>query len=167
MLDGLPRPVKIVLGIAVAIPLVGLAAAFVAASLLSARVSGNESSAIGSLRAISSAQATFAASECQGLYAPDLRTLAASGVISPDLSGEHSVEKSGYLISLRPGKADPTSPDAATAACRGGATGVRTYTATAVPLEPGTTGVRYFITDQEFTIKQATSAAFTDATPVR
>ena len=164
MLSGLPRVVKIVIAIGVGIPLVGLAAAYVSGSLLAARVSGNEASAIGSLRVILSGQVTFAATQCVGLYAPDLVTLASGGFISADLAGATAVEKAGYRITLTPGKADPSASGPATPACRGA---VSTFTATAVPVVPGQTGIRFFITDQESTVKQATSAAFADATPVK
>jgi type IV pilus assembly protein PilA len=54
---------------------IGIIAAIAVPGLLRARISGNEASAIGSLRAVSSAQSTFAASCANGMYAQDLTTL--------------------------------------------------------------------------------------------
>ena len=35
------------------------------------------------------------------------------------------------------------------------------------PIEPGKTGQRFFVIDEKGQVKQATSAAFTDATPIQ
>src|SRR5205814_5956007 len=62
--------------------------------LLRARMSGNEASAIGSLRAINSAQSTYSSSCAGGGYATDLADLVKApqnggqGFISPDRSEE-------------------------------------------------------------------------------
>src|SRR5262245_504806 len=66
---------------------------------------GNEASAIGSLRAINSAQAAFASSCASDGYATDLADLnrkprgSSQGFISPDLS-HNAVMKSGYIVSV-------------------------------------------------------------------
>jgi hypothetical protein len=126
---------------------------------LDARISGNESSAIGSLRAINSAQAGFAM-DCNGLYAPSLTALAYRDYLPPYLTVAHTVERSGYRVTLtvRPGTESPLTnlpPH-----CKGGATG---FVATAVPLEPGRSGRRYFMTDDSHEVKQASDATFADA----
>ena len=64
----------IVLLIVVAI--IGIIAAIAVPGLLRARMAGNEASSIGSLRAINSAQSTYAASCGSGFYAPSLVSLA-------------------------------------------------------------------------------------------
>ena len=53
----------------IVVAIIGIIAAIAVPGLLRARISGNEASAIGSLRAVSSAQSTFAASCANGLYA--------------------------------------------------------------------------------------------------
>lgn len=129
-----------------------------------ARITGNEASAIGALRSIVSGQLTYSATACAGRYAPTLTSLGAKGYISPDLSVADTVDKAGYRVTM-------TVPSHATAgasdqspACKDSVTA---FIATAVPLEPGRTGSRFFITDDTGDLKQATSASFTDATLVQ
>ena len=60
----------------IVVAIIGIIAAIAVPGLLRARQSGNEASAIGSVRAINSAQATFAASCGGGGYAASLTALA-------------------------------------------------------------------------------------------
>src|ERR1700704_3359700 len=85
----------------IVVAIIGIIAAIAVPGLLRARMSGNEASAIGSVRAINSANATFASSCAGGGYATSLATLAtapAGGTtfISPDLN-VNGVTKSGYV----------------------------------------------------------------------
>ena len=71
--------------------------------LRSARNEGQEASAIGSLRAILSAQMVFTTSTCSGYYAATLTQLGRPGAggvapLSGDLAFADRVEKSGYQI---------------------------------------------------------------------
>ena len=89
----------------IVVAIIGIIAAIAVPGLLRARISGNEASAIGSLRATSSAQSTFAASCANGLYAQSLATLGTgpsggSAFISPDLGSSATVVKSGYTVSM-------------------------------------------------------------------
>lgn len=153
----MPRIVKIVIAVAVGVPLLGIGAAYCAAGLTSQRVSGNEASAIGSLRAIVSAQMVHAVT-CDGAYAPTLGRLASLGHLSADLASDPTV-KSGYVVALqRPDAAQEVQ--IARPECQGAISG---FTATAVPVEPGSTGARFFRADDAGTVEQATNAAFTDA----
>jgi prepilin-type N-terminal cleavage/methylation domain-containing protein len=76
----------------IVVAIIGIIAAIAVPGLLRARMSGNEASAIGSLRAISSSESTYAASCAGGLYAATLTQLATppsvgtSAFISPDLA---------------------------------------------------------------------------------
>lgn len=138
--------------------------AFVAEPMLRrTRISGNEASAIGSLRAIGSAQATYAATVCPNGFSPTLAKLAEAGVISPDLSSDPS-QKAGYIVELR-GTGTPLGQAGAVTspAC---SDAVPEFRATAMPAEPGSTGVRYFSTDQTLRVFQADNPAFTGATPL-
>ena len=72
----------------IVVAIIGIIAAIAVPGLLRARISGNEASAIGSLRAVSSAQSTFAASCANGMYAqtprhPRHRPLGRLGVHQP------------------------------------------------------------------------------------
>ena len=141
----------------IVVAIIGIIAAIAVPGLLRARISGNEASAIGSLRAISSAQSTFAASCANGLYADSLATLGTgpsggSAFISPDLSSSGTVTKSGYTVSMT-GSTAGTS----TTACNGATNLASGYHAWADPVSTST-GTRYFFTNTTGTIWQATSS---------
>ena len=127
----------------IVVAIIGIIAAIAVPGLLRARMSGNESSAIGSMRAISSAQASYSSAAGQGGYATSLAILSAGclggqGFISPDLSTDPS-SKSGYSVSLAAGGA----AIAGVADCN--AQPVNTdFVAGATPLNFGTTGARSF-----------------------
>ena len=53
----------------IVVAIIGIIAAIAVPGLMRARISGNEASAIGSLRSINSGQATYASSAAQGGYA--------------------------------------------------------------------------------------------------
>jgi type IV pilus assembly protein PilA len=99
----------------IVVAIIGIIAAIAIPGLLRARIAGNESSAIGSMRAISSAQATYASSCGVGFYAQNLPTLGTpplnqtGAFISPDMSTGNSVIKSGYDVEMV-GAAAATAP---------------------------------------------------------
>ena len=142
----------------IVVAIIGIIAAIAVPGLLRARISGNEASAIGSLRAVSSAQSTFAASCANGLYADSLATLGTgpsggSAFISPDLGSSATVTKSGYSVSMT-GTAAPGTPPAA---CNGAAGLASGYHAWADPAS-SSTGTRYFFTNTTGTIWQSTAS---------
>src|SRR6478735_8754598 len=74
----------------IVVAIIGIIAAIAIPGLLRARMSGNEASAIGSLRAINSSQAAFSSSCANGFYANSLTDLylappSGTPFISPDL----------------------------------------------------------------------------------
>ena len=149
----------------IVVAIVGIIAAIAVPGLLRARMSGNEASAIGSLRAINSGQASFSSSCAAGGYAVDLADLvkkptgSSQGFISPDLNA-NAVVKSGYKVALGADLASGTSNIGGTSVC--GNTVVQpvsSYFASASPVTPGATGARYFATDTRGTIWQDSSAA--------
>ena len=90
----------------IVVAIIGIIAAIAVPGLLRARMSGNEASAIGSLRAINSAEASYSAAAGNGGYAIDAggprrrrAPARAQGFISPDLTTDPSV-KSGYTVTL-------------------------------------------------------------------
>jgi type IV pilus assembly protein PilA len=141
----------------IVVAIIGIIAAIAVPGLLRARQSGNEASAIGSMRAINSAQATYAASCGNGFYAPTLPNLGAgpgntpleNGFISPDLATADTVTKSGYTISMTAGDAATGVP----ASCNTGAV-VQGYYANATPTAGG--GSRAFATNTGTTVYQQT-----------
>ena len=84
----------------IVVAIIGIIAAIAVPGLLRARMSGNESSAIGSLRAVNSAPGELRVERGPGGYAVDLAVLvepcpgSSQGFISPDLGATSSV-KSG------------------------------------------------------------------------
>ena len=130
----------------IVVAIIGIIAAIAVPGLLRARMAGNEVSAIGSVRAVSSAQAIYAASCGGGFYAPSLANLATpptigggDGFIGPDLGTDPSF-KSGYSVALTAGAAAAGAP----ASCNGLAAGavVSTYFVGAGPTTGG--GSRFF-----------------------
>jgi type IV pilus assembly protein PilA len=144
----------------------GIIAAIAVPGLLRARMSGNEASAIGSLRAINSGEASYSSSCAGGGYAWDLADLVKApsggqGFISPDLKS-NGVTKSGYTVSLTKGATALAIGTAAGTCNASAAIPQSTYFATANPVSLNGTGTRYFGTDTRGTIFQNTAAALTD-----
>jgi type IV pilus assembly protein PilA len=154
----------------IVVAIIGIIAAIAVPGLLRARMSGNESSAIGSLRAVNSAEVAYSSAAASGGYAVDLATLvtgcnSGQGFISPDLA-TNGVTKSGYNVTL----ADTgNSPADVVADCNG--TMSRTgYYGTAVPLQVSSTGQRAFSTAAAGTIyfdQTGVAPAETGGTPIQ
>jgi prepilin-type N-terminal cleavage/methylation domain-containing protein len=149
----------------IVVAIIGIIAAIAVPGLLRARMSGNEASAIGSLRAINSGQASFSSSCASGGYAVDLADLvkpptgSSQGFVSPDLKS-NGVTKSGYNVTLA---ADAGAQSiGGTTVCGNTVTQpVSSFWSSAVPVTPGGTGTRYFASDTRGTIWQDSSAAIT------
>ena len=135
----------------IVVAIIGIIAAIAVPGLLRARMSGNEASSIGSMRAINTAQQNFS-QLCNG-YSKLLTTLKSAGnYLSPDLTSAASVTKSGYTITMAVG-AGGTDVLGAPAACL---TPTTNYIGTGVPLS-ASTGTRAFATDEQGTIWQNTA----------
>ena len=92
----------------IVVALIGIIAAIAIPGLLRARMSGNEASAIGTLRAINSSQHAYMSSCGHGFYASSLPILndpapTGAAFISPDLGVAASVTKSGYVVEMAEG----------------------------------------------------------------
>ena len=132
----------------IVVAIIGIIAAIAVPGLLRARMSGNEASAIGSMRAVNTAQQNYS-QQCNG-YAPLLTELKTAGnFLSPDLTGGASVVKSGFRVSMAAGMGN-TALAAPPAGCVGTGTN---YYASAAPLSTST-GSRAFATDEQGTIWQ-------------
>ena len=131
----------------IVVAIIGIIAAIAVPGLLRARMSGNEASAIGSMRAINTAQQNYS-QQCQG-YAIVLTELKAAGnFLSPDLTSAATVAKSGFTVELQAGagnSAIPTPPAGCT-------TPGSNYYASATPLTLNSTGTRSFATNAQGTI---------------
>jgi prepilin-type N-terminal cleavage/methylation domain-containing protein len=141
----------------IVVAIIGIIAAIAVPGLLRARMSGNEASAIGSLRSINSSESTYSSSCGGNGYAQSLDDLAkpptgsTQGFISPDLS-VNGVIKSGYQVNVAPDlSAVPVT--VASQTCNGAAAdAVSSYFAEAHPVTVGSTGQRSFGTDSRGTI---------------
>ena len=144
----------------IVVAIIGIIAAIAVPGLLRARMSGNEASAIGSLRAINSAESTYASSCAGGGYAVKLADLAktppssTSAFISPDMALDPTV-KSGYTVTLAidAGAGVNAAVTATANTCNASSTAAASsYYASAVPVTLGSTGQRAFATDTRGTI---------------
>jgi type IV pilus assembly protein PilA len=162
----------------IVVAIISIIAAIAVPGLLAARMSGNETSAIGSLRAINAAQTTYSSSCALGNYAPNLADLlklppnSTVAFISPDLdpaqnpASNGGVNKSGYMVLVGPGTVT-TSPVAAAKLCiTGGSDALPTYYGEAEPTAVGSTGRRSFGTDNRATIFQDQTGGSWDAARV-
>ena len=148
----------------IVVAIIGIIAAIAVPGLLRARMSGNEASAISSLRVINSAQLNYTTNCSSNLgFAPSLTNLAtpptAGGqpFISPDLAVASgvAVSKSGFDITYTGVGPMASAP----ASCNGAAAGtlVSNYLAVADPSMWGLSGNRHFGTSETQTIFQETT----------
>lgn len=151
----------------IVVAIIGIIAAIAIPGLLRARMSGNESSAIGSLRSISSGQATFASSCAGGGFAQSLTQLAAApagstaGFVSPDLDPAQTgatlvatgLVKSGYNVELLPGTSNAVVTVQANT-CNNSADAIATFYGHSEPVTVGSTGQRSFAVDERNTVYQ-------------
>ena len=140
----------------IVIAIIGIIAAIAVPGLLRARMSGNETSAIGSMRASHSAQSNFFSSCAfnQG-YANtfvELGTTPPGGVpfISPDLGAVAAPTKSGYDVTLTGTGAGFAPPGGQT--CIATANIFPGFFSNATPDVLGSTGQRSFAVDERGTV---------------
>jgi prepilin-type N-terminal cleavage/methylation domain-containing protein len=132
----------------IVVAIIGIIAAIAVPGLLRARMSGNEASAIGSMRAINTAQINYS-QLCNG-YAPVLTELQAAGnFLSPDLTSAAAVLKSGYNVTMTVGTGAANAVQVAGCVASGSS-----YYAAATPATVGSTGTRAFATNPLGTIWQ-------------
>ena len=154
----------------IVVAIIGIIAAIAVPGLLRARMSGNEASAIGSMRAVNSAQSTFSSSCAGGGYATTLTQLSqapsgsTAGFVSPDIA-TNGVVKSGYSVNVGVGTVtNVVTVQAST--CNNVGDAVASYYGAATPVNVGSTGQRSFGTDQRSTIFQDAQGAAFDAAKV-
>ena len=152
----------------IVVAIIGIIAAIAVPGLLRARMSGNEASAIGSIRTIASAEATYASSCGGGGYAQSLADLGANptaggpSFIPTDLKNANAANalKSGYWFRIADG---PSGTDVLLAVdvCAPAANPSSTqFFAVTDPGTAGTTGTRFFATDHSGMIRQDTATLF-------
>ena len=153
----------------IVVAVIGIIAAIAIPGLLRARLSGNEASAIGSMRTIVSAQQTYFSSCGNGFYASSLPILGNAPIgsipfVSPDLSAGLTVTKSGYTLTMARGSEAISAPNNGCNARGVAADLFSSYYATADPTSVNVTGTRYFYVNALGTVYQADTALFGGAT---
>ena len=160
----------------IVVAIIGIIAAIAVPGLLRARMSGNEASAIGSIRTISSAEATFASSCGSGGYAGSLADLADAptaggpGFIPADLAAaiDASNLKSGYFFEVSDNGSGTVTTNT-NAICNSATETFTGFLATGEPGDPNTTGTRFFLTDESGQIRQGSVAlsSISDGAPLQ
>jgi type IV pilus assembly protein PilA len=154
----------------IVVAIIGIIASIAVPGLLRARMSGNEASAIGSMRAVNSGQSTYSSSCAGGGYAQSVNDLvkapsgSTAGFVSPDLSS-NGVIKSGYAVNVGAGIVTAVITASANTCNASAGDAIATYFGEAHPAVVGSTGQRGFGTDERATIFQNMSGTpFTAAT---
>ncbi len=148
----------------IVVAIIGILASVAVPGILRARMAANESSAIGSLRAINSGEAAFSSSCGGGGYATALEDLvlvptgSLQGFISPDMSS-NGILKSGYYVTLEADGAAGVLDMGTGGACVSVASNMASsYFARADPATPGSSGTLYFGSDTRGTLWRDSSA---------
>jgi prepilin-type N-terminal cleavage/methylation domain-containing protein len=153
----------------IVVAIIGIIAAIAVPGLLRARMSGNETSGIGGMRAVNTAEVSYSSACGNGAYAVLYDTLGNpppggnQAFLSEDLSKSSFgavPQKSGYTYTLGAGMNGAAGPND----CNNQATDV-TFYATAVPTSPASTGNRAFATSQAGAIWQDVANAGAAAPP--
>lgn len=134
-------------------------AAIAIPNLLRSRIAANESSAVGQVRTINTAEITYASTYPKAGFSASLEALGGSvpcNVTSTTACLIDQVlasgQKSGYRFTY---EASDTDGDQV----------LDTYFVQAVPIQPGTTGVRSFCSDESGVIRSTTSEPCTKESP--
>ena len=141
----------------IVVAIIGIISAIAIPNLLRARMSGNQAAAVGSLRAINSAESTYSSTCGRNGYAQSLDDLAlppvssTQGFISPDLA-TNGVTKSGYIVNVAGDTGAVTVTPKAQTCNAAAADAVSAYYAEAHPVTLGLTGQRSFGTNTRGTI---------------
>ncbi len=120
----------------IVVAIIGIIAAIAVPNLLQSKAAANEASAISANPNVVTSHITFSATVGAGQYAADLPALQAASLIDSVLG---SGTKDGYSFAS------------------GGS--ANNFTITGAPLTAGTTGTRYFFSDQSGVIRYSTGAA--------
>ena len=141
----------------IVVAIISIIAAIAVPGLLRARMTGNETSAIASLKVTTSSQVAYSAACGNGAYATGFIVLGtptvpgSEGFISADLGTSATPQKSGYNFTLGAGAGSAAGPND----CNGAAT-ITAYYGSAVPQTAGTTGTRSFAVNAGNTVWQLT-----------
>ncbi len=125
----------------IVVAIIGIIAAIAVPNLLQSKAAANEASAISAIRNVVTSQITYSATVGSGDYAVDLPALETANLIDSVLG---SGTKDGYAY------------------VGSSAAGSTSFTITAAPTAPGSTGTRYFFSNESGVIRYNTGGAATD-----
>jgi type IV pilus assembly protein PilA len=140
----------------IVVTIILIIAAIAIPNLMRSKIQANETAAVGALKALQ--ESTILYSNSYGGFPHALSDLGPAASGSPATSASADLidsvlaggVKSGYRFTYAPGTTDPSG-------------NVLTYSITATPVSPGSTGQRSFFTDQSGTIRN-TSNGTADST---
>jgi len=142
----------------IVVAIILIIAAIAIPNLLRSRMAANEASAVGSMRTINTAGVSY--STTYGIGFPAALTNLGPAATATSTSAD--LVDSVLAAGVKSGTASPYTAGAADAAGN-----INTYTLTADPTAVGTTGQRYFFTDQSGVIRaNPTGAADANSTPL-
>jgi len=118
----------------IVVAIIGIIAAIAVPNLLQSKAAANEASAISAIRNIVTSHITYSATVGSGSYAADLSVLQASKLIDEVLGGG---TKDGYSFASVGAQ--------------------NTFTVNAAPVAAGTTGTRYFFSNESGVIRYNTA----------
>jgi type IV pilus assembly protein PilA len=145
----------------IVVAIISIIAAIAVPGLLRARMTGNETSAIASMKVTTTSQVAYSAACGSGGYASSYLILgtapgggAGEAFISKDLGKAAPILKSGYTFAMPAAAGQVAGPND----CNGTAT-VSAWLATGIPQTVGSTGNRAFAVDTANTVWQDTTGA--------
>lgn len=144
----------------IVVAIIGILAAIAVPGLLRARLSGNEASAIGSVRTIASAQAAYSSSCGSGGYADTMTGLSTAPTVSVGFvpSDLGSGAKAGYTFAV---DGDGAQVLAQVNTCNNATNAMSGFVAWGNPTTAGSTGVRRFGVSEVGTIRWSGTADIT------
>ena len=143
----------------IVVAIILIIAAIAIPNLLRSRIAANESSAVGSLRTINSAEITYASTYPSLGYSPDLNSLAGSSCGAPTSSAACLIDATLAAAT------SSTSPGKSGYYFTYGASSSLGYTLTAQPHHAGSTGNKFFYTDGTAVIHYNNGSGATSSSP--
>jgi len=137
----------------IVVAIILIIAAIAIPNLLRSRMAANEASAVGSLRTLNTAEITYNTTYSTVGFTCTMANLA------PPASGTSATSTAAGLIDATLASQSKSGYNFTLTGCSGSP--VNTYTSTASPSTPGTTGQRYFCSDSSGVIQYATSSIST------
>jgi type IV pilus assembly protein PilA len=153
----------------IVVAIILIIAAIAIPNLLRSKMAANESSAVGSSRTINTAEVTYATAYPNTGYSPTVASLGGVPATCATTATPGAACLIDNVLANATAAANAKSGYFFTYALNGAAGGINTaYTMLASPANPGTTGQRYFFTDQSGVIRYGlTSAATVASSPIQ